>query len=140
VLTDLSVADVHRLRLSGHEPVGLVAASTVYYVYASWATRRAQGGWLTGMRNQELTDFTAGIYTAREIALSNLQDQAVRASAEGVVGVDVSQHVRPYEVDSGGSKRQDLIVTFEILGTAIRASGGPSTLTVQPTVPQGVRR
>lgn len=139
IITDLSVADLHLLRLSGHEPVGVAAASTVYYVYASWATQRAQGGWLTSMRNQELTDFTAGIYSAREIALANLQQEAIRAGGEGVVGVELSQHIRPYEVDSGGSKRRDLIVTFEILGTAIRATERPS-LTVQPIVPLGVRR
>ena len=65
VLTDLSVADYSKLLRGGYESVGIVAASTVYYIVASWATRRAQGGWLSGRANQELTDFTQGVYTAR---------------------------------------------------------------------------
>jgi uncharacterized protein YbjQ (UPF0145 family) len=136
VLTDLSVADYSKLLRGGYESVGIVAASTVYYIVATWATRRAQGGWLSGRANQELTDFTQGVYTARELALSNLVRQTEGWDAEGIVGVDISQHVRTREVGSENNRRQDLIVTFHIVGTAIRRRGA-SRIAIMPTVSQG---
>ena len=137
VLTDLSVADYSKLLRGGYESVGIVAASTVYYIVATWATRRAQSGWLSGRANQELTDFTQGVYTARELALSNLVRQTEGWDAEGVVGVDISQDVRTREVGSEGNRREDLIVTFHIAGTAIRRRGA-SRIAIMPTVSQGV--
>lgn len=136
VLTDLSVADYAKLLRGGYEPVGIVAASTVYYIVASWATRRAQGGWLSSMRNQELTDFTQGVYTARELALTNLLRQTEGWVADGIVGVDVSQDIRIREVGSENNKREDLIVTFHVIGTAIRGRGAPE-ITILPTLSQG---
>jgi uncharacterized protein YbjQ (UPF0145 family) len=46
-------------------------------------------------QNQEMVQFTQGIYEARELALSRMQDEATEASASGIVGVDVkvSNHV-----------------------------------------------
>jgi uncharacterized protein YbjQ (UPF0145 family) len=139
VLTDLSLADYTKLRLSGYEPVGVVAASTVYYIVASWNTRRAQsGGWFGGRSNQELVDFTQGVYTARELALSNLTRQTRGWDAEGIVGVDIDQEIQTREAGSESNKREDLIVTFHIVGTAIRRRGA-GRIAIQTTVGQGVR-
>ncbi|MEA2167836.1 MAG: hypothetical protein QOF76_1136 [Solirubrobacteraceae bacterium] len=136
VLTDLSLGDYTKLVLSGYDPVGVVAASTVYYIVASWATRRAQGGgWFSGWNNQELTDFTQGVYTARELALSNLQRQAESLVCDGVVGVNIEQHLRTVKVGSESNEREDLLITFHIIGTAIRGSGGPP-LPIRPTINQ----
>jgi uncharacterized protein YbjQ (UPF0145 family) len=136
-LTDLGVADYWKLLRAGYESAGIVAASTVYYIVATWATRRAQGGWLSGRNNQELVDFTQGVYTARELALSNLVRQTRDWDAEGIVGVDISQHVRTREAGSENNKREDLIVTFHVIGTAIRRRGG-GEIAVRPIVSQGV--
>jgi uncharacterized protein YbjQ (UPF0145 family) len=137
VLTDLSASDYLKLLRGGYEPVGIAAASTVYYIVASWTTRRAQGGgWYGSWANQELTDFTQGVYTARELALSNLTRQTQGWDAEGLVGVDVSQHLRVVESGSESNKRSDLIVTFHVIGTAIRRRGAPE-ITIRPTVSQG---
>jgi uncharacterized protein YbjQ (UPF0145 family) len=139
VLTDLSVADFLKLRRGGYEPVGIAAASTVYYIVASWSTRRTQsGGWFGGRANQELTDFTQGVYTARELALSNLTRQTRGWDAEGIVGVDLSQHLRVVEAGSENNKREDLIVTFHVMGTAVRRRGAPD-FTIRPTISQGAR-
>jgi uncharacterized protein YbjQ (UPF0145 family) len=136
VLTDLSLADYTKLKLSGYEPVGVVAASTVYYIVASWNTRRAQGAWFGGWNNQELGDFTQGVYTAREIALANLQAQARGLACEGIVGVSIDKQIRLHEVGSDNNERKDLIVTFHVIGTAIRGGGGPA-LPTRPTISQG---
>jgi uncharacterized protein YbjQ (UPF0145 family) len=137
-LTDLGVADYWKLLRAGYESAGVVAASTVYYIVASWATRRAQGGWFSGWNNQELVDFTQGVYTARELALSNLVRQTRGWDAEGIVGVSIDQDIRTREAGSESNKRKDLIVTFHVIGTAIRSRGAGS-IPVQPTVGQGVR-
>jgi uncharacterized protein YbjQ (UPF0145 family) len=139
VLTDVSVADLHRLRLAGCEPVGLVAASTVYYVVPSWSTRNVQRGWMSSWRNQELPEFTQGVYTAREIALEGFQREAEAVGADGVVGVDLRHEVRTRESGSESNRRTDLIITFEVLGTAIRTVREPG-LAVMPTIPMGARR
>jgi uncharacterized protein YbjQ (UPF0145 family) len=138
VLTDLSIQDLHKLLRAGYQPLGVVAASTAYYIVASWATRRAQS-WLSGRQNQELTDFTQGVYTARELAMANLQQQTAGMNAEGIVGVRLMQHHRTIEAGSAGNERKDLIVTYHVIGTAIRGAGGKA-LNLRPTVSQGAAR
>jgi uncharacterized protein YbjQ (UPF0145 family) len=125
VLTDLSVQDYYKLRCAGHEALGIVGGTTVYYVIPSYQTQRVQSTRLfgPGSQNQELPEFTQGLYTAREIALSHVESQARTLGAAGVVGVDFDQHERTIEIDLGGGKRQDLEITLHVLGTAIGAEG-----------------
>ena len=137
VLSDLSLQDFWKLRVAGYMPVGVVAASTVYYVVAGRATRRAQGGWFSSWNNQELVDFTQGVYTARETVLSAMQQQAAYYRAEGVVGVTIDEQARPHEVGSENNKRTDLIVTMHVIGTAIRSAAGGRPLTPRTTVSRG---
>jgi len=119
VLTDLSLPDYALLRDGGYRPVGVVASTSVFYVVAGWQTRFQQRSWV----NQELGDFTQGIYAARETAIARATEQARRLGAGGMIGVAVDHQVQTREVDQGNdSTREDLIVTFHILGTAI-ASG-----------------
>jgi uncharacterized protein YbjQ (UPF0145 family) len=46
-------------------------------------------------RNQEMLQFTQGIYEARELALARMQSEATAARSSGIVGVNVavSNHV-----------------------------------------------
>ncbi len=119
VLTDLDGQELVKLRQAGYEPVGVVGGSTVHYVVPGWQTQTPQN-W--GYANQELTDFTQGVYDARETALERVTRAAAQAGADGVVGVRVNHSVEPHEIDSGGSTRVDLLITFHVLGTAVRAS------------------
>jgi uncharacterized protein YbjQ (UPF0145 family) len=137
VLTDLSMADYVLLRRGGYEPVGVVASTSVFYVVAGWSTRRA-----TTWRfqpNQELTDFTQGVYEAREMALGRASAQAERLGAAGMVGVSVDHDVAVREYDQGGTKTKDLIVTFHVLGTAIAPHGEHRPLDPETVVRQGGR-
>jgi uncharacterized protein YbjQ (UPF0145 family) len=138
VLTDLSGDDFWKLHRAGYRPLGVVGATTVYYVVASWRTQRAQGGW-SSWANQELSDFTQGVYDARELALSRVSAQAAERGASGVVGVTIDESARRREVDSGGTQRTDLVVTFHVLGTAIaEPPDGPAReLPVTPVVSRG---
>jgi uncharacterized protein YbjQ (UPF0145 family) len=122
VLTDLSLPDYTLLRRGGYRPVGVVSSTSVFYVVPGRATRQATTGWQRFQPNQELVDFTQGVYAAREMALARINEQAVKLGAGGMVGMRIEHDIDIREVDNGG-KREDLIVTFHILGTAIAPAG-----------------
>jgi uncharacterized protein YbjQ (UPF0145 family) len=137
VLTDLSGQEFWQLCAAGFRPVGIAAYTSVHYVPATWQTQMAQGssmmfGQSAAWTNQELPDFTRGVYAARETAMGQLTAQAAGHGGDGVVGVTIDQQSRSYRVRSGGFERDDLIVTFHVMGTAIRedpqlAVGPPPT-------------
>src|SRR6266849_6271282 len=108
-LTDLSGQDTWKLWQAGYRPLGVVGASTVFYIVPGWSQQRAQTGIFSSWANQELRDFTRGVYDARETALSRLTAEAQSYGAAGVVGVSISHTVEEREIDSGGSRRTDLI-------------------------------
>jgi len=122
VLTDLSGQDFWKLWRAGQRPLGVVGASTVHYIVAGWATQQAQSGFSASWVNQELKDFTRGVYDARETALGRMTREARQLGAAGVVGVSIVHTVEQREA-GGSSGRKDLVVTFHVLGTAI----GPSS-------------
>lgn len=119
-LTNLSGQDLWKLRASGYWPVGVAAASTVYHVVPSWGTQYATSGW-GGWSNQELTDFTQGLYHARGIAMSRAQAQGMNfPDSIGMVGVAIEQTQQEYEVKlNNDQERKDMIFTFHVLGTVI---------------------
>jgi uncharacterized protein YbjQ (UPF0145 family) len=125
VLSDLDGQEFWRLCAGGFRPVGIAAHTSVHYVPATWQTAQAmRGGLFTGASsyyNQELTDFTQGVYDAREKAMGYVTDQARSLGADGIVGVRIDEHFGTRRVNRGGIECEDLIVTFHVIGTAIRA-------------------
>lgn len=89
--SDLSAQDFFRLLAAGAVPVAFVLGTCVYHI--------AHQGVLQSLRqagrNQEMPQFTQGVYEARELALSRMQAEAAGARASGIVGVnvDVKNHV-----------------------------------------------
>ncbi len=133
-LTDLSGQDTWKLWQAGYRPLGVVGASTVHYVVSGWSTQQASGYW-SSWANQELRDFTRGVYDARETALGRMTAEARKIGAAGVIGVSIEHSAEEREIDRGGSRRTDLVVTFHVIGTAIgeqRAEG--RNLNVSPRI------
>jgi uncharacterized protein YbjQ (UPF0145 family) len=125
VLTDLSGQEFVQLCKAGVRPVGIAAHTSVHYVPASWQTQRAtSGGWGTAMVNQELRDFTQGVYAAREKAVGTVVYQAEQLGADGIVGVRIDEHARTHSVRRNMVDCEDLEVTFHVMGTAIREDPG----------------
>jgi uncharacterized protein YbjQ (UPF0145 family) len=122
VLTDLTGQEFVQLCRVGVRPVGIAAHTSVQYVPASWQTQRAtSGGWGgASWVNQELGDFTAGVYAARERAVGAAARQARELGADGLVGVQISEHSRTHSVKRGMIDCEDLEVTFHVMGTAVR--------------------
>jgi uncharacterized protein YbjQ (UPF0145 family) len=123
ILTDLSLPDFILLRYGGYAPVGVVASTSVFYIVPSRKTRRMTTGWQRFQPNQELVDFTQGVYEARESSLGRATQQAQRLGAGGLVGMSIEHDIAIREVEQNDVTREDLIVTFHVLGTAIAPSG-----------------
>jgi uncharacterized protein YbjQ (UPF0145 family) len=121
VLTELSVADYAKLLSAGVEPLGVVAWSSVFFVGASYSTQMMSGiGGIGFTQNQELREFTQGVYTARETVVARLTEQAARLGASGVIGVRIAHGIQRTTVGAGTYARGGLMVTFHAIGTAIR--------------------
>ncbi len=107
----------------------------MFYVVPGWSTRQATN-W-SYSSNQELTDFTQGVYAAREMALARAGTQAHRAGGGGMIGMKIDHNIETRETGSENNKRLDLIVTFHILGTAIAPAGEHRPLEPKTIVRQG---
>src|ERR1700742_4621751 len=89
--SDLSAQDFFRLLAAGGCPVAFVLGTCVYHI--------AHQGVLQSLRqagqNQEMLQFTQGVYEARELALARMQAEATQARSSGIVGVtvEVKNHV-----------------------------------------------
>jgi uncharacterized protein YbjQ (UPF0145 family) len=84
--SDLSAQDFFRLLAAGAVPVAFVLGTCVYHIaHQSVMQTLRQAG-----QNQEMLQFTQGIYEARELSLSRMQAEAAQARASGIVGVNVA--------------------------------------------------
>src|SRR6266436_9093946 len=105
--SDLSAQDFFRLLAAGAVPVAFVLGTCVYHI--------AHQGVLQSLRqvgqNQEMLQFTQGIYEARELALARMQAEATQAGASGIVGVTVAVNNHVW-----GEHATEFLAT----GTAIR--------------------
>lgn len=132
VLTELSVADYTKLLSAGIEPLGVVAWSSVFFVAASYSTQMLGGLGFT--RNQELGEFTQGVYSARETVVQRLTAQAAKLDASGVIGVRIAHDIGRMSVGAGSYSRGGLMVTFHAIGTAVRDTGSATPQAPKPII------
>lgn len=120
-VSDLSGKDFWMLRQAGFRPVGFAVGNCTYYCVPNWRTQNATtGGFFGGSwQNQELRDYTQAVYTARELAMERMEQEARTVGAEGVVGADVQVEVQPREVGSDNNRRIDMLYHFTAVGTAV---------------------
>src|SRR4051812_5085545 len=118
-LSNLSGQEFSSLFCHGYWPVGLVAGSTVAYVASSSAQQYRSGSWAGGMVNQELSDFSQGVYDARDLAMERVLRQAHAQHARGVIGVHLDRSWREIDRDIGGRSFKDLMLEIHVIGTAI---------------------
>jgi uncharacterized protein YbjQ (UPF0145 family) len=105
--SDLSAQDFFRLLAAGAVPVAFVLGTCVYHIaHQSVMQSLRQMG-----QNTEMTTFTQGVYEARELALTRMQDEATQAQAAGIVGVSVAVYNHVW-----GEHATEFLAT----GTAIR--------------------
>ena len=89
--SDLSAQDFYRLLAAGAVPVAFVLGTCVYHI----EHRSVMQSLRQAYQNQEMMQFTQGVYEARELALARMQAEAAQARSSGIVGVtvEVKNHV-----------------------------------------------
>jgi uncharacterized protein YbjQ (UPF0145 family) len=126
LLCNLSGQDVAKLVAHGFWPVGIVGGSTVAYVATGSRQQWRSAGLFSGMSNQELPDFSQGIYDARALAMERVTRDAHALHAHGVVGVRIERTQREHDREINNTTYKDLIITMHVLGTAIvEVEGAP---------------
>jgi uncharacterized protein YbjQ (UPF0145 family) len=133
VLSDLTGQEFALLCQAGMRPVGIAAHTSVHYVPASAQTQRAQSSMMASWANQELVDFSQGVYEAREKALASISSQVRDLGGDGIIGVQLGQSGRTHAVQRGLYESKDLEVTFHVMGTVIRED--PSLAPTTPPAP-----
>jgi len=111
--SDLSGQDFWTLLHAGYRPLGLVMGNCVYYVAPQAGVQgygQQPGYQQQPMQNMELTGPTQAIYDARELAMERMQVEAEALSAQGIVGVTVSESNHTW----GAS-----VLEFSAIGTAV---------------------
>ena len=100
--SDLSVDEFLLVEHAGFEALGLVLGSCIYHVGFQWQK------WSV---SQELPILTRAMYSARELAMTRMEEEADILGADGVVGVRLV--FKQYAMDEG-------VLEFQAVGTAIR--------------------
>jgi uncharacterized protein YbjQ (UPF0145 family) len=101
--SDLSVNEFLLVKEAGFQPLGLVMGSSIYHIGFQP---------LAGGANAELTALTQALYTARELAMDRMEEEADALGADGIVAVRLTLNVHAW-----GSN----VIEFLAIGTAVRS-------------------
>lgn len=104
--SDLSVNEFLVIKEAGFHPRGLVLGSSIFHI--GFAAR----GWNS---SREVTQLTQAMYSARELAMARMEEEATVLGADGIVGVRLD--VGFYEWGRGTAE-------FIAIGTAVSAEDG----------------
>jgi len=100
--SDLSVDEFLLVEQSGFQALGLVLGSSIYHVGFQWQR------WSV---SQELDVLTQSMYTARELAMTRMEEEADLLGADGIVGV---------RLVFGKYEMFEDVLEFQAIGTAVR--------------------
>ena len=116
-----------------------MTSTSVFYIVPSRQTRRMTTGWQRFQPNQELAGLHPGrLRGARERDRARDRAGAARSAPAASSGCSVEHHIDVREVEQNNQTREDLIVTFHILGTAIAPHGEHVPLDPQTILRLGV--
>ena len=104
--SDLSVNELLLVRKAGFSPLGMVMGSSVYHIGLQIPKQ---------FQSQELEVITQAMYTARELAMTRMEEEADVLGADGIVGV---------RLIVGGLAWGENLVEFQAIGTAIKHDAG----------------
>ena len=101
--SDLSVNEFLLVKEAGFDPLGLVIGSSIYHVGFQ------MGNW---SRNQEMDVLSQAMYSARDLAMTRMEEEADQLGADGIVGVHLKMQMYAWGQD---------VLEFVATGTAVRA-------------------
>jgi uncharacterized protein YbjQ (UPF0145 family) len=112
----LSGQDVDKLRRIGAETLGVIGHTSVVCAALSPMANQSMRAW---WGNQEMVEVTQAVYTARRLAMDEVQRQASDAGANEMVISTLTHRIDHHEYDRGGFTQHFFIVSMHVLGTAI---------------------
>ena len=104
--SDLSVAEFLLVREAGFDPLGLVVGSSIFHIGYQ------QSRW---SKSQEMSVLSEAMYSARELAMTRMEEEADSLGADGIVGV---------RLDIGRYEWGENLAEFIAIGTAIKHREG----------------
>ncbi len=117
--SDLSGQDFWTLVQTGYRPLALVMGNCVYHI-----AHQGLGQWMRQVgQNVEMTNFTQGLYDARELAMERMEAEATQVQAQGIVGVRLQE---------GSHGWESHIIEYFAVGTAVVTAPGADAHEVKP--------
>ena len=104
--SDLSVAEFLLVKEAGFDPLGLVVGSSIFHIGYQ------QSSWKV---SEEMKVLSGAMYTARELAMTRMEEEADQLGADGIVGV---------RLDIGRYEWGSDMAEFIAIGTAIKHREG----------------
>jgi uncharacterized protein YbjQ (UPF0145 family) len=104
--SDLSVNEFLLVKQAGFDPLGLVIGSSIYHIGYQ------QSSW---KQSEEMNVLSQAMYSARELAMTRMEEEADQLGADGIVGV---------RLDIGRYEWGADMAEFIAMGTAVKHSGG----------------
>lgn len=104
--SDLSVNEFLLVKEAGFQPLGLVMGSSIYHI----GNQQVRAG-----VSEELTTLTQAMYSARELAMARMEEEANELGADGIVAVRLT-----FNVHAWGSN----VIEFLAIGTAVKSEKG----------------
>lgn len=111
--SDLSVNEFVLVDDAGFEPLGLVMGSSIYHIgyqMSQWS------------KNQEMTVLSQAMYSARELAMARMEEEADALKADGIIGV---------RLEVKHAQWGQHLAEFIAIGTAVRSRDGVSHRTIK---------
>src|ERR1700710_1103422 len=100
--SDLSVNEFLLVKEAGFQPLGLVMGSSIYHI--GYQPIRGVA--------EELTMLTQALYSARELAMVRMEEEADELGADGVVAVRLTLNIHAWGAN---------VIEFLAIGTAVKA-------------------
>jgi len=124
-VTTLSVNEFVLVRQAGFHPVELVLGCSVYRLPDDDASRSGDDPGDDASGGGEFVAAAQALYSARQRAMSRLEEEAGRLGADGVVGLRLTTGPAGAQVAPGEDAVEGL-GHFTALGTAVRAAAPPA--------------
>jgi len=100
--SDLSVDEFLLVEHAGFQALGLVLGSCIYHVGFQWQKWNV---------SQELTVLTQAMFSARELAMTRMEEEADLLGADGIVGVRLTVNLHAWSSN---------VIEFLAIGTAVK--------------------
>src|SRR3954469_20180854 len=102
--SDLSVNEFLLVKEAGFQPLGLVMGSSIFNIGLQQIRQGV---------NEELTTLTQALYSARELAMVRMEEEADELGADGIVAVRLTLNVHAWGAN---------MIEFLAIGTAVKHS------------------